>query len=43
MPAIVKRSSIDDEPLSIRAVDSDSVLPSKIADNTLTIIKPAHT
>ena len=23
MPAIVKRSSIDDEPLSIRAVDSD--------------------
>ena len=43
MPAIVKRSSIYDEPLSIRAVDSDSVLQSKIADNTLTIIRPAHT
>lgn len=31
-----------DEPLSIRAVDSDSVLPSKIAKTTLTIIRPAY-
>ena len=43
IPAIVNSSSIDDEPLSIKAEESDSVLPRNSADSTLMIINPAHT